>query len=299
VRTLVVVTLDEVVKALLLLEEIVARRFGGLFLEGQVHALVAAVLLRVTGLDPFDGDPEPQPPDGELAKAEQGMGAGEGHAVIGADGTGQAKLFKNPLKYSECAGFFSGFEALTGQQVAGPVVGDRQRITVLLVAQQELALEVGTPQPIGRLGIVELCTLGLVAPTLAALDQAVAVQHGVDGADGGRLDHGIQLDQFVADLRGTPGAVFLPDPDDGLLDLERQLVGMAVGASRPVLEPTNAAVLVPIEDLVAGLSRNTKIPAHHGHFLALEDSGHKSESFVHTVTLFPGHLEVSSKCRIV
>ena len=47
VRTLAVVAVDEVVELGLLLQEVVRRRSGGFHLQGQVHALVAAVLLRV------------------------------------------------------------------------------------------------------------------------------------------------------------------------------------------------------------------------------------------------------------
>jgi hypothetical protein len=47
-------------------QEVAASRLGGLHLQGQMHALVAAVLLRATGLDALDLDSEPEPPDGEL-----------------------------------------------------------------------------------------------------------------------------------------------------------------------------------------------------------------------------------------
>src|SRR5215469_9035500 len=65
-RPLVVVAVDEVVELGLLLQEVAAGRFGGLQLQGQMHALVAAVLLRATWLDALDLDSEPEPPDREL-----------------------------------------------------------------------------------------------------------------------------------------------------------------------------------------------------------------------------------------
>jgi len=37
---------------------------------------VSAVLLRVTRLDPLDGDPEPQPPDGEPGETVEAIGCG-------------------------------------------------------------------------------------------------------------------------------------------------------------------------------------------------------------------------------
>src|SRR5690606_16707645 len=61
-RALGVVDVDEVVEPALLLEEVRSGRFGGLQLEGEVHTLVTAILLRIARLDAFDGDAEPQPP---------------------------------------------------------------------------------------------------------------------------------------------------------------------------------------------------------------------------------------------
>ena len=39
----------------------------------------------MTGLDAFDGDAQPQPPDRELGEVEQRVGRGEGRAVVRAD----------------------------------------------------------------------------------------------------------------------------------------------------------------------------------------------------------------------
>ena len=105
VRPLVVVAVDEVIEPGLLLQEVAAGRLGGFLLQRQMHALVAAVLLRVAGLDALDLDAEPQPPDRELAQAEEGVGTGEGHAVVGADGAGQAKLLEGALEDGEGEGF--------------------------------------------------------------------------------------------------------------------------------------------------------------------------------------------------
>ena len=46
VRTLVVVAVEEVVELGLLLQEVLGRGLGGFFFQGQVHALMAAILLR-------------------------------------------------------------------------------------------------------------------------------------------------------------------------------------------------------------------------------------------------------------
>ncbi len=57
---------DEGIEARLLLQAVCAGRAGGLLLQGQMHALMAAVLLRVAGFDPLQGNSQSQPPDREL-----------------------------------------------------------------------------------------------------------------------------------------------------------------------------------------------------------------------------------------
>src|ERR1700730_17767325 len=98
---LIVVAFDELVELGLLLKEVVAGRLGGLQLQGQMHAFMAAVLLRAAGLDALDLDAEPEPPDRQLAQPEECAGTCEGHAVVGADGLGQAELLEQGLEYGE------------------------------------------------------------------------------------------------------------------------------------------------------------------------------------------------------
>jgi hypothetical protein len=57
--------------------------------------------------------------------------------------------------------------------------------------------------------------------------------------------------------------------------------------------PSEPVILVAIENLVASLAGDTELPTHDSHLPAIEQAGHKSEAFIHTITLFPGHLRVS------
>ena len=61
-----------------------------------MHALMAAVMLGMAGLDALDADAEPQPPDRELGEVEQAVGTGEG------DGC------RNGLQYSSCPSCYGG-----------------------------------------------------------------------------------------------------------------------------------------------------------------------------------------------
>src|SRR5260370_7325952 len=98
VRTLVVEDLHELVEPSLLLQKIGSRRLGGFSLQGQMHALMAAVLLRMTRLDPFNANTEPEPPDRKFAQVKQGVATNERHAIDVAEPARQAPPLKNPLQ---------------------------------------------------------------------------------------------------------------------------------------------------------------------------------------------------------
>jgi hypothetical protein len=125
------------------------------------------------------------------------------------------------------------------------------------------------------------------------------IEDGVDRAGSGRSDHGIFLDQFVTNLWGTPTLMTLLNPQNRLLYLEGRFVGMPIRTSGLIFQTTNTDILVAIKNLVAGLTGDAKLPTHHRHFLTIEKLSHKPETFIHSITLFPRHLESSPKCLIV
>jgi len=82
------------------------------------------------------------------------------------------------------------------------------------------------------------------------------------------------------------------------LYLERQLIGMPIRTSGPILQPSEAVILVAIVDLIARFAGDPKLPSQDSHLLAIEQAGHKSESFIHMITLFPGHLRTSPNAEL-
>ena len=86
------------------------------------------------------------------------------------------------------------------------MVGDGQRVAVLAVAEPELAFEVSAPQIVGGRALRERCSGGPMAGSADRLDQAVAVENGVDRAFGGNPDVAVEAaDQELADTRVKPG----------------------------------------------------------------------------------------------
>jgi hypothetical protein len=63
-----------------------------------VHAFVAPVLFGVSRLDAFDVDAEAQPPYRQPTQPEKCIARGEGCAVVGANGMGQAEFLESPFE---------------------------------------------------------------------------------------------------------------------------------------------------------------------------------------------------------
>ena len=281
---------DEVVEAGLLLEAVHAWRTGCFFLESEVHALVASVLLRVAWLDALDGDAEAEPPDREPGEVEEGIGAGEGDAVVGADGLWQSALTKEAVEGGECEVLPGGLEGFAEQQEAGGLVGDGEGIAVAAVAEAELALEVYAPQVVGGSCRGEGGAGGVVALAALALDETVAIEDGVDGALGRQTHMAVEAaDEELPDLAGAPVRLVAFEGDDQAFDLGRELIGIAHRPPGSVGEGLKAVLLVAIEDIVSGLARDAELAAQVGHCLALQQAGDEAQALFHGRTLLPGH----------
>ncbi len=79
---------------------------------------MAAVLLRMAGLDALDADAEAQPPDRKSTQAVKGVRTGERGPVVSANGFGQPELFENTLENREGTGGFGGLLGFAAEQVS-------------------------------------------------------------------------------------------------------------------------------------------------------------------------------------
>ena len=172
---------------------------------------MTAVLFWVPRLDALDVDAEAQPPDGQLRQTEQGVAGGEGHAVVCSDGSGQPEVLESSLENTEgkvraCRG-----NAFTGEQITGSIVGDGEWITVLAVAEHELAFVVSAPETVRCVSTDQWRSLGFIASLLPALHQAVAIEYGMHCANRGRLEHRELQQKLVTDLARSPGRMLFLD----------------------------------------------------------------------------------------
>jgi hypothetical protein len=128
------------------------------------------------------------------------------------------------------------------------------------VAREELALEIGGPEIVGRLG-VRRDHAGMLmrppAPTL--LDQAIAGEEVPRGAHGGprRLgDLGMPGPEPGEQLAGSPVRVRAPGAAQQVRDLLVDTVRTVMRGVAPILQAAPAVLVEPVEPLVAGLPAN-------------------------------------------
>src|SRR4029453_9265404 len=273
----------------LLLQHVRSRRLRRFSLQRQVHALMPPILLRMPVFDPFELDPESQPPAGQLAQPVEGMRGRKRDPVIGPNPQREPKLFEGPLEDREGEFLLGGEQRLARQQIATREVGDGQGIAVSTVAEEKFPFVVRTPERIRLGGTGELGPGRAGPPSAAMAHQVVAIETGVNRTDGRRGRACKLLPKFLPDLGRAPARVLPLQPHDRGFDGRWKPIRLPVRAVAPIAERLDPAVFVAIEDLVPGLARNPELGTQRRHLLALEQAGDKPESLVHDVTLLPRH----------
>src|SRR6266536_1852496 len=160
------------------------------------------------------------------------------------------------------------------------MMDDREREAVAPVTELELALEVGAPQVVRGNPSGQRRAARTMARPAAPLDQAMAVQHGMDGTFGRNPDVARQpADQQLADLARAPVRLVAFEPDDEGLELRGQLVGVADRPARAVAQGRKPVLFVAVENLVAGLAGDAELPAHVRHGFPVQQAGDKAQAF--------------------
>ena len=170
------------------------------------------------------------------------------------------------------------------------MVGDGERIAAACVAEAELTFEISAAKIVGVGARRERRSLGAASRAAHAADQAVAIEHGVDGALRGDAQvAGQPADQQLANLARAPMRLAALEADDQPLDLRRELVGVADRPAGSVGEGCAALVLVAGEEFVAGFAGDAELAADVGDGFSFEDAGDEAEAFFHGRTRFPRH----------
>src|SRR5512135_3703720 len=122
----------------------------------------------------------------------------------------------------------------------------------------------------------------------------------MDGAPGGNPHvAGQPPDQKLPDLACAPMQLLAFEPDNQARNRLRQLIGVAHRPPRTVAQGLKTVLLVAVENLVAGLTRYTELPAHVRHGLTVQQAGDKAKALFHDRTRFPRHQHLppkSEKC---
>jgi hypothetical protein len=121
------------------------------------------------------------------------------------------------------------------------------------------------------------------------VDAAMAIQDGVDRANGGQMRPGELLPELLADLGRAPARVLALHADDRRFDWRRQPIRLPMAAVASIAKGLDPTVFVAVESLVAGLAGNPELGAQRCHLLAIEQAGDEPESLVPDVTLLPRH----------
>jgi hypothetical protein len=265
VRPLAVALLADVLKRALLSPSSARGRAGGFCLQRPGHALMAAMVLGVAGLEQCGADPQADPPGGEWREPAQGLG-GTGHPVVGAAALGQPERLEAAGAHGLGFGHAGGRERLAAEANAAVALGPRQGRAVAAVPGVNVAVEIGAPHLMGGTHVAD----GVARrPTRSALSplgpSAVAAAEVTDGRARRPGPAGMAGPEERAPLLGPPGRMPWPCVKDGRPYSGGGLAGRRAGATGARFEPLWAVDESAVAPLIPGLAADAVELAALGH----------------------------------
>jgi hypothetical protein len=184
---------------------------------------------------------------------------------------------------------------VAGEQVAGVLIGNRERIAEHAVLGGELALEVRGPEVVGRGGGWGHHAGMLVGPSPPPpLDQALAGEQVMHGTDGGPRRVGMPGFEIVQQLPRAPVGMLPPGRAQELRDLRRDPVRAVVGRAAPIDQTLAAARVGPVQPFVAGFAADPVAGTELGHGVEpLPVIGDERQTLFHGCGLHPRHRPTS------
>ena len=258
-----------------------------------MHAFVPSVLLRMSRLDPFWPDAQLHPPYRQPRQPAH-RARGERRPVVGADRLGHSMLAECGLEDGLHPRAVGLLHRLAAQQIPAVGVGDGQRIDARTIAGAKPALEVGAPDPVGRIRRAQWLGVRRHPPTLLACNhQPLPRDHLPDGAGRRPPLSRPLLRQRIFQLPRTPLHVRPTKLQHRLLDRLRRLVRMALRCPPQVPQPFHPGFPIAPQPHVSGLPRHpvhpTKVADRVLAAFYFHDEPHP---FIHDTARFPGHVEV-------
>lgn len=251
----------EAIEGTLLSAERAGGRASGFRLEGAVEAFMAAILLRMSGLDEFGADAQVEPPDLEFGEAEDGL-SGKRDAIIRANQGREAELSEEAFEDGLDERERNRRERLAAEEEAAEGVDDGEGIAVHAIGGEELAFEVHGPDVIGLLGHSERAPrMAWRSPAPTWADEVSAFEEITDGA-GCWPGHVLETAfEPGSDLARTPEGMVLADGDHAGLDLGIGGVGTRFRAAFAIDEARRTLLEVACAPLVAGLATDPIVGA--------------------------------------
>ena len=187
-------------------------------------------------------------------------------------------------------------KAVTGEEEARVLVGDRERVAIQSVAGAKLAFEVGAPQVVrrGRVGADD-ARMDRRPPAAAMLDQAAPGEQIGHGARGGpRPNPGMLVGQHLEQLARAPVGVRFTRRDEELRKPRCDRVRAVMWGATAVDQAPPSVGVVPGEPFVADAPTDAVAGAQRAHREAIaERVADEVEAFIHEITLLPGHRRTS------